>query len=106
MIYLDNAATTYPKPLAVQNAVRSAMVQFGANPGRSGHAMSIATAEAVYRCREEVAECFHAPGPECIAFTLNCTSALNFVIKGIVIFVFLLIITATIFLIYNAINMY
>lgn len=82
LIYLDNAATTYPKPVTVQNAVRGAMMQFGANPGRSGHAMSAATAEAVYRCREETADFFHAPGPECVVFTLNCTSALNFVIKG------------------------
>ena len=42
MIYFDNAATTYPKPMAVTNAVRTALQKYGANPGRSGHKMSMA----------------------------------------------------------------
>lgn len=83
MIYLDNAATTYPKPPSVQNAVASALHRFGANPGRGGHAMSMATAEEVYRTRCAVSDFFHAPGPECVAFTMNCTHALNAVLKGL-----------------------
>ena len=51
MIYFDNAATTYPKPMAVTNAVRTALQKYGANPGRSGHKMSMAAAEEEYRCR-------------------------------------------------------
>ena len=82
MIYLDNAATTWPKPSAVQNAVASALHRFGANPGRGGHGMSMATAEEVYRTRCAAADFFHAPGPECVAFTMNCTHALNAVLKG------------------------
>lgn len=83
MIYLDNAATTYPKPVSVQNAVSYALKNFGANPGRAGHSMSIAAAEEIYRCRTAAADFFNAPGPECVAFTLNCTHAMNYVLKGI-----------------------
>lgn len=82
MIYLDNAATTYPKPPQVQTAVMKAMKSFGANPGRSGHTMSLKAAEEMYHCRSELADFFHAPGPECVVFTLNCTQAMNMVLKG------------------------
>ena len=83
MIYLDNAATTYPKPESVRRAVSQALVRYGANPGRAGHSMSIAASEEIYRCRSGAADFFHAPGPECVAFTLNCTHALNYVLKGL-----------------------
>lgn len=83
MIYLDNAATTYPKPEEVHRAVAHAMRYYGANPGRAGHAMSMAAAEEMYRCRNAAADFFHAPGPECVAFTLNCTHAVNYVLKGL-----------------------
>lgn len=82
MIYLDNGATTYPKPERVRRAVADAFVRFGANPGRGGHAMSMDTAELVYRARAEAADFFHAPDPSCVVFTMNCTHALNAVIKG------------------------
>ena len=82
MIYLDNAATTWPKPREVRRAAAEAFVRFGANPGRAGHAMAMASSEEMFRCRSEAAEFFHAPGPECVAFTLNCTEAVNFVLKG------------------------
>ncbi len=83
MIYLDNAATTYPKPQLVANTVAMAMKKLGANPGRSGHNMSIAAATEVYECRKSLAKFFNAPGPECVVFTLNCTHAINTVIKGL-----------------------
>lgn len=83
MIYLDNAATTSPKPASVRSAVANAMQNYSANPGRAGHTMSMKTAEEVYRCRAAAAEFFHAPGPECVAFTLNCTHAVNYAMKGI-----------------------
>lgn len=83
MIYLDNAATTYPKPREVQAAVAEAFRRFGANPGRAGHAMAMASSEEMFRCRIEAAEFFGAPGPECVAFTLNCTQAVNTVLKGL-----------------------
>jgi cysteine desulfurase family protein len=83
MVYLDNAATTYPKPREVQMAVAEAFRRYGANPGRAGHSMAMTASEEVYRCRSEAAEFFHAPGPECVAFTLNCTHAINYVLKGL-----------------------
>lgn len=82
MIYLDNAATTYPKPRNVYQVWQRAMSVCGANPGRSGHRFSQNTAEQVYKSRESCAEFFGAD-PENTVFTLNCTHALNFAIKGI-----------------------
>lgn len=82
MIYLDNAATTYPKPPSVISAGSFAMVNYGANPGRAGHKLSMETAEAVYGARKECADFFGAK-TENVCFTLNCTQALNTAIKGI-----------------------
>lgn len=83
MIYFDNAATTFPKPPQVINAVRNALQKYGANPGRSGHRMSMEAAEEIYRCRMSAAKLFNAAGPENVAFTLNCTHAVNIVLKGL-----------------------
>ena len=83
MMYFDNGATTYPKPQAVINAVMTAMRGYGANPGRSGHRMSLRAAETVYRCRENLARLFAVDNPENVIFTYNCTTALNTVIKGV-----------------------
>ncbi|HAN44655.1 MAG TPA: aminotransferase class V-fold PLP-dependent enzyme [Ruminococcaceae bacterium] len=83
MIYFDNAATTYPKPQSVINAVNSAFVKYGANPGRSGHKMSIETAAEVYSCREAAAELFGSSSPQNVVFTQNCTGSLNLCIKGV-----------------------
>ena len=83
MIYLDNAATTYPKPPSVRRAVEEAFLLYGANPGRGGYPMAMATAAQVYACREAVAEFFGAEDASGVIFTANCTMALNFVIKGL-----------------------
>lgn len=83
MIYFDNGATTFPKPRSVVNAVESTMRYYGANPGRSGHKMSLKASEIMYDCRKNAAELFNAASPENIVFAYNCTTALNFVIKGI-----------------------
>lgn len=82
MIYFDNAATSFPKPLSVRRAVTDAMVSLGGNPGRSGHDMSMAAAEAVYSVREKAALMFGS-APENAVFTSNCTHSLNFAIKGL-----------------------
>jgi cysteine desulfurase family protein len=82
MVYFDNAATTYPKPPAVLAAMSRALVRYGANPGRAGHAMSMETAAAVYDAREKCAEFFGAE-PENTVFMPNCTFALNTAIKGV-----------------------
>lgn len=83
MIYLDNAATTYPKPAMVTNAVNTAMKIYGANPGRSGHKMSMASAQEIYNCRRTAAKLFSVDNAENIIFTLNCTQAINTVLKGL-----------------------
>ena len=83
MIYLDNSATTYPKPLTVTNAVNFALRRYGANPGRSGHTLSRNSGKEIERCRETAARLFGADSSKNVAFTLNCTQALNMVIKGI-----------------------
>ena len=82
MIYLDNAATTFPKPRGVPEAVNRALTQFGANPGRSAHRLSLRAAHEVWRCRERLAAFFNAPDTARIAFCLNCTDALNMAIQG------------------------
>lgn len=83
MIYFDNGATTFPKPPAVEEAVLRAMRRYGANPGRSGHSMSLNTAVKVYECREAAADLFGAAEPEHVVFTHNCTHAINLAVKGI-----------------------
>ena len=82
MIYLDNGATTYPKPESVYREVNRCMTDYCGNPGRGGHSMSLAAGKAVYDCRCLVAELFSCE-PENVVFTLNTTYALNMAIKGI-----------------------
>ncbi len=82
MIYLDNAATTFPKPLAVKNNVNNSF-SYSANPGRAGHRLSIKASEAVYNCRELLKNFFNAETAENVIFTPSCTHALNTVIKGV-----------------------
>lgn len=82
MTYFDNAATTFPKPRRVRDAVAQAMERYGANPGRSGHKLSMETAVKVYETREAAAEFFGAQAVEDVVFTSNCTHALNFALKG------------------------
>ncbi len=82
MIYLDNSATTYPKPFSVRDRMSKAMLCYGANPGRGGYSMSNATAMEIYRVRTLAADFFGAESEENVIFTLNCTHALNIAIKG------------------------
>ncbi len=81
MIYLDNAATSYPKPDAVKRAVIRAMDEYGGNPGRSGHELSMKTGFMVHETREKLAALFLSD-PEDVIFTKNCTEALNIAIFG------------------------
>lgn len=81
-MYFDNGATTWPKPEAVLRAVNRASRQ-GANPGRSGHRLSVQASEMIYRCREEAAQLFGEEKTENVIFMPNCTQALNTVIHGV-----------------------
>ncbi len=80
-VYFDNAATTYPKPPSVKNALVNAVDRYGGNPGRGGHIYSYNAAEMVYTVRSLAADMFSA-SPENVVFTQNCTHALNLCIKG------------------------
>ncbi len=82
MIYLDNAATTSPKPDTVVREVDRALRLYSANPGRGGHTPSVTTAKAVYNVRKSVKDFFHVKSEEDVIFTSGCTQALNIVIKG------------------------
>lgn len=83
MIYLDNSATTNPKPQEVKNAVSRAMNYYSFNSGRGGYKESVNTSNMIFSCRESLSQMFGF-SPENIAFTQNCTTALNYAIKGIV----------------------
>ena len=82
MIYLDNGATSFHKPLGVSEAVRRAMFTC-ANPGRGGYQLAMNGAKTVLRCRERAAELFDCQ-PEQVVFTANCTQGLNMAIRTLV----------------------
>lgn len=82
MIYLDNAATSFPKLPQVRRAVSGALARC-ANPGRGGHPASLTAARTVYRCRERAAGLFGCR-PEQVVFTANCTHGLNIAIRTLV----------------------
>lgn len=83
MIYLDNAATTFPKPEEVYQAMLESMKEFGANPGRSGHKLALKAGRAIYETRELLSKLFNIENPMNIIFTSNATEGLNLGIKGI-----------------------
>lgn len=81
-IYLDNAATSYPKPPGLGDAVKHFIEDVGENVNRSGYDSMVAE-EIVFETREMLAELFNFPTPENVIFTLNITYGLNFLLKGI-----------------------
>src|SRR6516162_5567999 len=83
MIYLDNAATSYPKPESVYQALDRFARNDLANPGRAGHKMALAAERALDDGRHLLNQLFHGEGPERFVFTLNCTDGLNMAFKGV-----------------------
>ena len=83
MIYFDNAATSWPKPPEVIQAVVRFMETVGANPGRSGHRLSVEAGRIVYDAREALGELFNVPDPLRIVFGLNATEAINLALRGL-----------------------
>lgn len=81
MIYLDNAATSWPKPPQVLRAAAGTMAQPFGNPGRGGHQAALRAGRVVNACREALAEHLGV-APERVIFTLNCTDALNLALRG------------------------
>jgi cysteine desulfurase/selenocysteine lyase len=83
-IYLDNAATTFPKPETVYQAVDRALRQFGVNPGRGSYRLALEAGRLVLEAREAVAEFFHIPDSSRVVFTSNATEAINMALFGLV----------------------
>ncbi len=83
MIYLDNAATSWPKPPQVKEAMIRYIEKIGANPGRSGHLLSVEAARILYEARETLAKLFHVRDPLRIVFTLNATESINLALRGL-----------------------
>ena len=82
MIYLDNAATSFPKPQCVMTAMADFIQRTAANPGRSGHRLSIAAGRIVDAARTGLADFFNVADPLRIVFTANVTGALNLALYG------------------------
>jgi cysteine desulfurase / selenocysteine lyase len=83
-IYLDNAATSFPKPPAVVSAISDYLNHYGASPGRSAHSLSIRAAREVFETRQLLTGFFNLDSSERVIFSANATLALNIAIKGIV----------------------
>lgn len=82
LIYLDNAATSFPKPPQVTEAMVYFMERVGANPGRSGHPLAREAGRIVQSARDNLARLFNIDDPSRISFALNVTEALNAVFHG------------------------
>ncbi|WP_298202565.1 aminotransferase class V-fold PLP-dependent enzyme [Desulfosporosinus sp.] len=83
MIYLDNAATTWPKPQQVVMAIEEALVHKGGNAGRGGHGAAMQMARLIYQAREDLCSLFGTNDPTRVIFTQNATHALNQALFGL-----------------------
>jgi len=83
IIYLDNAATTFPKPREVLQQALDAYARFGVNPGRSGYDLCLVAGELVFETRKALATLFGGTKPERLVFAANATDALNLAIQGL-----------------------
>jgi cysteine desulfurase family protein len=83
IIYLDNAATSWPKPPSVLEAMERNMRESAANPGRGSHTMAVKASRVLFETRKRLARLFRIGNPNDIAFTLNTTHALNLAIQGL-----------------------
>lgn len=83
MIYLDNGATSFPKPKAMIQSMTKCMEEYCGNPGRSGHSMSMRTGEEIYKARKNLGKLFNISNPAGIIFAGNTTGALNQGIQGL-----------------------
>lgn len=82
IIYLDNAASTWPKPPSVKEKMAEVIEEFAANPGRGGHALAMKASKTVFRTRAQLSRLFGIQNPNDLFFYLNATQALNQAIKG------------------------
>ncbi len=82
-VYLDNAATTFPKPPSVIAEVNDCIRRYCGNPGRGSHPLAMKAAERIFECREAAAELLGASDVGRVIFTLNTTYAINLLLKGL-----------------------
>src|SRR5688572_14634138 len=83
-LYLDNAATSFPKPRAVLDAMNRYAMELGASAGRGAYLEAIESGKLIETCRRRLNQLFNGAGPSQFVFTLNCTEALNLAIKGLI----------------------
>jgi cysteine desulfurase family protein len=83
-LYLDNAATSFPKPKAVHEAMAHYAMELGASAGRGAYAEAVETGQLINQCRHRLNQLFNAQNPNHFIFTLNCSDALNLAIKGLI----------------------
>lgn len=83
MIYLDNAATSFPKPRRVWEEQERCMRSYCGNAGRGSHRLAMRAAEKIYECREQISQLMGCSHPENVIFTMNTTAAINTVVKGL-----------------------
>ncbi len=84
LIYLDNAATSFPKPRAALDRMVDIYVRLGVSPGRGGYDLSVEASRYVAAVRQQLADFFGAPDPDRVVFAANATDALNLAIQGMV----------------------
>ena len=84
LIYLDNAATTFPKPKEVYEFMHQFYMEHGVNPGRSGYDATLETEEVVYSTRKMLTQLFNGTDPYQLTFSYNASDSLNMIIQGIV----------------------
>ncbi|MDQ3439891.1 MAG: aminotransferase class V-fold PLP-dependent enzyme [Planctomycetota bacterium] len=83
-LYMDNAATSFPKPASVLAAMNRYATELGASPGRGAYAEAVESAAILTDCRRRLNQLFHGEKAEHFIFTLNCSDALNLAIKGLI----------------------
>jgi cysteine desulfurase/selenocysteine lyase len=83
MIYLDNAATTFPKPPEIYEKTVAFMRESGGSPGRGTHRLSISASQMMDSTRKQVSQLFRIPDSRRVVFTYNCTDSINIVLKGL-----------------------
>jgi cysteine desulfurase family protein len=82
-VYLDNSATSWPKPHRVLEAISDYLNEYGGSPGRSGHSFALRASREIFETRELIAGLFNSKSSEKVVFTANATHALNIALKGI-----------------------
>ncbi len=83
-LYMDNAATSFPKPRAVVDAMVRYSTELGASPGRGSYRESVESGRLLDQCRQRISTLINGEDPSQVVFTLNCSDALNLGIKGVV----------------------